>query len=168
MSDDTLKPCPFCGNEYIFFPAMFSYPDSDWRMVCDTCKHWTQDQAEAIAAWNHRPIEDELRARVKELEEQVFALSTGTRDSRMAQRIAALEQDKDKLAQELIKANFRVLDLEQWQRDAVEVLAKWIYNSTDWSEIFEDGVAAYIVPWEKLLDEDQQQYRDAARKELGK
>jgi hypothetical protein len=85
-----LKPCDRCGGEITYRKEYFN------DMECESCglgslKDYSTE-AEAIAAWNHRPIEDELRGRIKELEEQVFALSTGTRESRALARIRELEQ----------------------------------------------------------------------------
>lgn len=72
-----LKPCPFCGGEAIT-TAFFDADDFDYMPIevndCDaevTCKNercingWWLSPKD----WNTRPIEDELRARIAEMEE---------------------------------------------------------------------------------------------------
>jgi len=76
-----IKPCPFCGedeivcyqgNKAIGTPnALYWY-----KIVCMKCFCQTGERSENLTDvkkllaedWNTRPIEDELRARVKELE----------------------------------------------------------------------------------------------------
>ena len=62
MSDE-LKPCPFCGGT-----KLVSYPvwEDRFRHVVDCQGCGTRVKS---ALWNTRPIEDQLRARIKELEE---------------------------------------------------------------------------------------------------
>lgn len=85
MSEE-LKPCSFCGeaelvcyqgNKAIGTPnALYWY-----KIVCMKCFCQTGGRSERLTDvkkllaedWNTRPIEDELRARVKELEEQLEA-----------------------------------------------------------------------------------------------
>lgn len=82
MSDE-LKPCPFCGEvPDVNNPATFHREVGDrWaRVVCciegpeirsgfyTPLEEWKD---EAIAAWNERPIEDALRARIAELEKKL-------------------------------------------------------------------------------------------------
>jgi Lar family restriction alleviation protein len=63
-----LKRCPFCGGE----PELNT--DEVKYLRCSKC--WTmQDYQPSVSAakklWNTRPIEDELNARIKELEEEL-------------------------------------------------------------------------------------------------
>ena len=59
-----LKPCPFCGSADIR-----TEPGINLN-YCDKCS------AEAnIEHWNTRPIEDALRARIAELEEEIDQLT---------------------------------------------------------------------------------------------
>ena len=51
-----LKPCPFCGGE-----AELCYSEVD--TFCRKC-----NVIQETEMWNTRPIEDELRARIAELE----------------------------------------------------------------------------------------------------
>lgn len=70
-----LKPCPFCGQE--IHPNNFGkdFPEKHLRgyyIECECCgfSFW-QDHKRPngqIGDWNTRPIEDELRARIAELE----------------------------------------------------------------------------------------------------
>lgn len=74
-----VKPCPFCGG-----PARATQDTSSdyrshwsWLVICDNHKNCWADsghhdtEAEAIAFWNHRPVEDALRARVEQLEHEI-------------------------------------------------------------------------------------------------
>lgn len=68
---EKLKPCSHC--EGIGSVAYDGWSESGaWACVqCQTCKICTEsclDISEAIAAWNHRPIEDKLQARIDALE----------------------------------------------------------------------------------------------------
>ena len=57
-----LLPCPLCGNEAEFIKAL---PKSGYdRVSCSGCGCEVEDPA----AWNTRPAEDALRARVAELD----------------------------------------------------------------------------------------------------
>ena len=57
MSEE-LRPCPFCGGE-----AELCYSEVD--TFCRKC-----NVIQETEMWNTRPIEDELRARIAELEEE--------------------------------------------------------------------------------------------------
>jgi hypothetical protein len=63
-----LKLCPFCGE------GDFHHINNDgivWPSIaCDSCgsEVWGDDVDDAKFHWNTRPIEDELNARIKELE----------------------------------------------------------------------------------------------------
>ena len=70
MSDE-LKPCSHC--EGVGTVAYDGWSEAGvWACVqCQTCKICTEsclDISDAIAAWNRRPIEDALRARIDALE----------------------------------------------------------------------------------------------------
>ena len=56
---NTLKPCPFCGGTKICTEKGINLN------YCDNCSAESN-----IEHWNTRPIEDELRARIAELEEK--------------------------------------------------------------------------------------------------
>ena len=63
-----LKPCPFCG----VMPM-----GQDDRYMCSTLGCVMQEDTISAKAWNTRPIEDDLRKRIAELEaesERVFDL----------------------------------------------------------------------------------------------
>ena len=70
MSDE-LKPCPFCEGVGIVAYDGWSEAGA-WACVqCQTCKICTEsclDISEAVAAWNNRPTEDKLQARIDALE----------------------------------------------------------------------------------------------------
>ena len=74
MSD--LKPCPFCGKD----PNQTTAELGDRPCFYYECENpkchaaemgWHDTEQEAIDAWNNRPIEDALQARIDELEKQV-------------------------------------------------------------------------------------------------
>jgi hypothetical protein len=75
MSDE-LKPCPFCGN----VPELGEHnvDQSSWKprydVACrnDKCilQRTYETQAVAVAAWNTRPIEDELLEKLQQLRAQ--------------------------------------------------------------------------------------------------
>jgi len=56
MSDEKLKPCPFCGGE----AAVKSRTAYDYVIMCRDCyvndesNNWSQTKEEAIDAWNRR------------------------------------------------------------------------------------------------------------------
>ena len=70
-----LRPCPFCGEkatlDYSVLPNR-----KHWFITCDCCGmmyQYTLSQRKYVKdGWNTRPIEDALRARIAELEEQVW------------------------------------------------------------------------------------------------
>ena len=68
MTNEELKRCPFCGSESV----MLGEYDGMYQGVCSKC-HGTVDEffdsaEEAFDAWNTRPIEDELREKIRKLE----------------------------------------------------------------------------------------------------
>ena len=70
MSEE-LKPCPFCGSDDI--DVTYTYVDDglDYYAECTDCYcrgAWEPTAAKARAAWNTRPIEDKLQARIDALE----------------------------------------------------------------------------------------------------
>ena len=68
-----LKPCPFCGE-----PADDRY-NRLAKCSNKSClmNHWVDDEDFFIDDdWNTRPIEDALRARIAELEEEIDQLTS--------------------------------------------------------------------------------------------
>lgn len=58
MSDEPLKPCPFCGAEaeVVEAPAIFEHT-ARFGVCCTACEcstPWTDSRAAAVAAWNRR------------------------------------------------------------------------------------------------------------------
>ena len=63
-----MKPCPFCGKEDLYFEQD---EEGETNIVCDWCEYKTrifQTIGDAARWWNTRPIEDDLRKRIAELE----------------------------------------------------------------------------------------------------
>lgn len=73
MSDETLKPCPFCGGEaHVVSDYSSEHDETRWNLWHECCEHdgesagyghalfpwfetpWYKTEAEAIAAWNSR------------------------------------------------------------------------------------------------------------------
>ncbi len=67
----TLKACPLCGNT-----GRLLQEGRDYQVACTICTAaetpYFRDKVDAIAAWNRRPIEDELRAEIEQLKETYF------------------------------------------------------------------------------------------------
>lgn len=96
-----LKPCPFCGSEEITNHGF-----------CVECNHCTgrigaATEAEAITAWQARPIEDELRAENKRLKDDIQTMINKTADNKLdgyrelGQRAADAENERDELKAEI-------------------------------------------------------------------
>lgn len=62
---DELKPCPFCGKPGTVFGGWFGCSNRDCLVEAG---RYGDGGHEAIPAWNTRPIEDALNARVAALE----------------------------------------------------------------------------------------------------
>lgn len=83
MSDE-LRPCPFCNGELHVAGAT---PGGRVRhlVYCKSCKCSSgpahASKAKAIAAWNHRPVEDELRAENQRLREALARIRTESSDN---------------------------------------------------------------------------------------
>lgn len=96
-------PNPWCTSERPNYKLLVSSSGKNKvRCSCGIETPEFSDMSEAIAAWNTRPIEDELRARVKELEAELACTKITAKWSReYSEKLAALEQ---------------------WQREAVKFL----------------------------------------------
>ncbi len=73
MSEE-LKPCGFCGSCELVNLWWQDHPIKIFGICCEECNYFTKSfltEAEAIAAWNTRPIEDELRKNYAILEQQL-------------------------------------------------------------------------------------------------
>ena len=69
-----MEPCPFCGKEDLYFEQD---EEGETNIVCDWCEYKTrifQTIGDAARWWNTRPIEDDLRKRIAELEAVVDKL----------------------------------------------------------------------------------------------
>lgn len=113
MSDE-LKACstPWCHNPVAHFIGTYHSINKcyvkDVSVICLGCgiklNKTFASEAEAIAAWNTRPIEDALRQRVKELEEELDAIKIADR------------KDADMACHYYLKCQ----KIEAWQKEAVK------------------------------------------------
>lgn len=76
-----LLPCPLCGGDAELWRAHPEHKRTAWIACMAKCsvlvsKEYPTDE-DAIAAWNTRPAEDALRARVAELEAEWRTLAKG-------------------------------------------------------------------------------------------
>lgn len=60
--DFSVKPCPFCGGDNIFYWQFKHGPGLRWRIVCHDCiamidPGWTQERGELAYRWNKRANE---------------------------------------------------------------------------------------------------------------
>ena len=79
---ETLKPCPFHGTDASMHDIEDRWGRVYQRVECDNgcCVDGMTDQGwgsgkDAAKAWNHRPTEDRLRAKLREIEVLVDRLS---------------------------------------------------------------------------------------------
>ena len=72
MSEEELKPCPFCGNTNLHHTETSIF-HAVW---CKDCGAMVDiDDGDAIKLWNTRPLEDALQSRIAELEAENNRLS---------------------------------------------------------------------------------------------
>ena len=86
-----MKPCPFCGKEDLYFEQD---EEGETNIVCDWCEYKTrifQTIGDAARWWQTRPIEDALRKRIAELEED--NRSFGDSNMWLKQNYEDLERD---------------------------------------------------------------------------
>ena len=63
MSETKLKPCPFCSRDELHGQSCIKCSN------CGAQSGWHENDKDAIAAWNTRPLEDELLEALKEFVE---------------------------------------------------------------------------------------------------
>lgn len=120
-----LKPCPFCGKT----------PKHPWRAMpaFDECDNLAENIITRLPAettsdglWNARPIEDELRKRIAELEIELTNKEieyTDLWDDALAfqSRVAELEAFID----QLIKAGRALVNVSEWRYATLPELLAW-------------------------------------------
>ena len=79
---NTLKPCPFCGGTKICTEKGINLN------YCDNCSAESN-----VEHWNTRPIEDDLRNRIAELEEKQRWIPVGEKP-KIGQYCAVIQLDK--------------------------------------------------------------------------
>ncbi len=68
MSEKKLKPCPFCGEKEEIKMDLSMHGVCYYCLECWAESRRGENSQHAAEYWNSRPIEDALRARIKELE----------------------------------------------------------------------------------------------------
>lgn len=97
-----LRPCPFCGNKDIWI--------SEWKdfvsIKCGQCetKVGASDEKTAVEYWNHRPIEDALRAENEKWREQYSEATMNNLEkinecNRLEEEVQRLQEELEKLKQ---------------------------------------------------------------------
>ena len=73
---DKLKPCPLCGNASNFAVLDDKHEPLYRRLVCNNCHASIADVKgnDPAKRWNHRPIEDGLRAEIEALQQELDEL----------------------------------------------------------------------------------------------
>lgn len=72
-----MKPCPFCGSEAFYIKIMGNYekPHEIFCSKCDGAITEGRSEKQVVTNWNTRPIEDDLRKRIGELEAEIDQLT---------------------------------------------------------------------------------------------
>ena len=81
MSDQELKPCPFCGSKSLPITASFG----EWWVICNGCRAGTDmcsSREEVFYRWNTRTPDPMLEEFAGALEEIARCLSHGLQDCR--------------------------------------------------------------------------------------
>ena len=111
---DELKPCPLCGEKGLLIDSENDFGEGDqeaWGIVCVSCAVCTgyeKTPAEAITAWNNRPIEDKLRDDLADAEYRYETVSKALDDT---------IKERDAQVDEIERLKGR---LEFWKKNAEE------------------------------------------------
>jgi len=126
MSEE-LRPCPFCGS----MPVIEKTGDvvcanTDCIVLASAIAYGVGDTPVAFAAWNTRPVEDALRARISELEAALGAMTQAVNDAttRIAEMNAALVA-AEAAAESLLPIPFSAATPFHGQD-------VWAFNGDDW------------------------------------
>lgn len=109
MTDQELKPCPFCSSTNLYFEL---YSSGYYTIECGNCltKVTLSNEKRAKIAWNTRPIEDKLGVVIEEVEKLIAKIPRLTKEYEyMDKRIGELSEQVNALL-ELVKACNTVVD----------------------------------------------------------
>ena len=154
MTDEEAVPCPFCGEGDVHKPDCYIEVISPYVGYMISYMSIKFDQDELLRKWNNRPIEDELRANIVEI-------NRGWNDVALALR-AELEAVKVELfhrQQDLFEANQREAeavaecrrrkgwdqDIAHWRERAEDAETKLAQTQDTLKEVMR--VAQYQEPW---------------------
>ena len=128
-----LKPCPFCGNEHMFYEQLDRY---NWSIKCGNCSsrmmHF-ENRDLAARGWNTRPTEDYLSAENELLQKRLN--SAARLDANSAEDFDWCVLDKE----------WQLLDLRARLKKAVEEIKEFTYSKTD------DGKIRIMSQGEKCI-----------------
>ena len=142
-----LKPCPFCGRKPYESGGYVSCHTEECLANAD----YHEPAIGSIEHWNTRPIEDELRARIAELEAEVTKCHE-LQDS-YCDRIAQLEKEIARRDEELLELNNKAVFIKFENEDELPAEIKDDVYSAMFECSHVDGVR--LFPY---IEENGQKY----------
>jgi hypothetical protein len=104
MSEAKLRPCPFCSGKVHI--SLSGHRRPRYAVACDKCRFITKfygTEEKAVAAWNTRPIEDELHEACMDMASILNGLYLGTCIDSQS-RVDMIRRTEDKAKSALRKA----------------------------------------------------------------
>ena len=130
---EILKPCPFCGGTKICTEKGINLN------YCDNCSAESN-----VEHWNTRPIEDELRSRIAELEAEKSILEDQQREAKNILIDKRLHIDS--LYEEGYKLQQRIAELEGLVDELIEIGDRLVFPDG----VFDDEQSVIERDWRIL------------------
>ena len=133
---EKLKPCPFCGGApKIYGYTGYAYCPNDDCMVADV--DW-EEAILPVKKWNTRPIEDDLRKRIAELEAErriEYANELLNKRDEIEDALLARAKRAEKIIEKVTQWGLKYFSDIEWYR----MLAEWKGNPLPmtWGDIGE-------------------------------